>query len=71
MEKNKTLPIWIVELYNSKNETDWEFDGEGIVLINEITKDVIVLEAGKHLEINNPKSKQRNMVKLILKFRKM
>jgi hypothetical protein len=54
IEKSKTLPIWIVEQYNSKNETDWDFKGEGIVLVNEITKDVIVLEAGKHLEINEP-----------------
>lgn len=50
IERNKSFPIWIVELYNSKNETDWDFKGEGIVLVNEITKDVIVLEAGKHLE---------------------
>jgi hypothetical protein len=50
VEKNKSLPIWIVELYNSKNETDWNFKGQGIVFINEITKDVIVLEADKHLE---------------------
>ncbi len=50
IERNKTFPIWIVELYNSKNEADWDFKGAGIVLVNEITKDVIVLEADKHLE---------------------
>ena len=54
IEKNKTLPIWVVELYNSKNETDWDFKGEGVVLVNEITKDVIVLEADKHLESTIP-----------------
>jgi hypothetical protein len=50
VEKNKSLPIWIVELYNSKSQTDWDFKGAGIVLVNEITKDVIVLEAGKQLD---------------------
>jgi len=49
-EKNKILPVWIVDLYNSKNQTDWEFKGEGIILVNQHTRDVIVLEAGKHLE---------------------
>jgi len=50
IEKNKSFPIWIVELYNGKNEANWDFKGAGIVLVNEITKDVIVLEADKHLE---------------------
>ena len=54
MEKNKSLPIWIVELYNNNHEPEWNFNGEGIVLINEITKDVVVLEGEKHLEIVSP-----------------
>ena len=54
MEKNKTLPIWIVDLYNNRNQKDWDFKGPGIVLINEITKDIIVLEGDKHLEIAEP-----------------
>jgi len=54
IDKNKILPIWVVEQYNSKNENDWAFKGEGIVLINESTKDVIVLEAAKHLDLSVP-----------------
>lgn len=53
-EKSKTLPLWIVDLYKSKNQTDWEFNGEGIVLVNQRTRDVLVLEPGKHLEITEP-----------------
>lgn len=60
IERNKTFPIWIVDLYNSKNESDWDFKGDGIVLVNEITKDVIVLEADKHLEFPVPEIQTTN-----------
>jgi hypothetical protein len=53
-EKNKILPLWIVDLYDSKNETKWEFTGAGIVLVNQHTRDIVVLEANKHLEMAEP-----------------
>src|SRR4030043_114682 len=34
-DKNKSLPVWVIDLYKSKNQTEWEFKGEGIVLVNQ------------------------------------
>jgi len=53
-EKNKNLPVWVIDLYQSKNQTDWGFKGEGIILVNQHTRDVIVLEGNKHLDLAEP-----------------
>ena len=53
-DKGKDIPGWVVDYYNSKNSSDWAFTGHGIILVNQTTKDVVVLEAEKHLEMNVP-----------------
>jgi len=53
-KKNKDLPLWVVDMYESKNKKEWTFSGEGIILVNQETKDVVVLEDEIHLETNVP-----------------
>jgi len=53
-KKNKDLPDWIVGMYNQKNNEGWNFTGPGIILINEATKSVVVLESEEHLEVDVP-----------------
>ena len=48
-KRNKDLPGWVIDLYVLNHKDKWSFSGPGIVLVNEGTKTVIVLEADKHL----------------------
>jgi hypothetical protein len=53
-DKNKNIPDWMVESYENKNNADWTFSGHGIILANQETKDVVVLEEDIHLDKNVP-----------------
>ena len=48
--KSKDLPDWIVGIYKKRHNGEWPFSGQGIVLINELGQQVVVLEEGKHLD---------------------
>jgi len=53
-KKSKDLPDWVVNMYQSKNNRDWTFTGKGIILVNQATRSVVVLEDGMHLDIPVP-----------------
>lgn len=53
-EKSKDLPEWVVGIYKKRHDGEWPFSGSGIVLVNELAQQVVVLEAGKHLDMNVP-----------------
>ena len=53
-KRSKDLPDWVVDMYKSKTNNDWTFTGQGIILVNQTTRDVVVLEAESHLEIGVP-----------------
>ena len=53
-EKSKDLPKFVVEIYKKRHNGEWPFTGSGIVLVNELVQQVVVLEAGKHLDISVP-----------------
>jgi hypothetical protein len=48
--KSKDLPEWVVAIYKKRHNGEWPFSGQGIVLVNELAQQVIVLEDGKHLD---------------------
>ncbi|MFC2098276.1 hypothetical protein ACFLSP_00890 [Bacteroidota bacterium] len=52
--KSKDLPDWIVGIYKKRHNGEWPFSGSGIVLVNELGQQVVVLEEGKHLDITVP-----------------
>jgi hypothetical protein len=49
--KKESVPEWIVDLYMEQNGQKWTYNNDGVVLIHEYGK-VIVLENGQHL--NSP-----------------
>jgi hypothetical protein len=51
---SKDLPAWVVDMYKSKNKQEWLFSGQGIILVNQSTNDVVVLEDEVHLDISVP-----------------
>jgi len=53
-DKSKDLPGWVVDIYKKRHNGEWPFTGSGIVLVNELGQQVVVLEAGKHLDISVP-----------------
>jgi hypothetical protein len=54
-KRSKDLPAWVIDLYNLNHKDEWSFNGPGIVLVNEGTKTVIVLDAKEHLiEVSMP-----------------
>ncbi|HEC42336.1 MAG TPA: hypothetical protein ENI20_05860 [Bacteroides sp.] len=48
--KSKDLPARVVAIYKKRHNGEWPFSGQGIVLVNELAQQVIVLEDGKHLD---------------------
>jgi hypothetical protein len=52
--KSKDLPDWVVNIYKKRHNGDWPFSGSGIILVNELAQQVVVLENGKHLETAVP-----------------
>jgi len=52
--KSKDLPEWVVGIYRKRNNGEWPFTGAGIILVNELAQHVVVLEAGKHLDMAVP-----------------
>ncbi len=52
--KSKDLPDWVVGIYKKRHNGEWPFTGEGIILVNELGQQVVVLEAGKHLDVPVP-----------------
>ena len=53
-EKSKDLPSWVVDIYRKRNNGEWPFSGQGIILVNEPGQQVVVLEADKHLDMPVP-----------------
>ncbi len=53
-QSSKDLPEWVLSIYKKRNNGDWPFSGPGIVLINELAQQVLVLENGKHLDMPVP-----------------
>lgn len=53
-EKSKDLPDWIVGIYKKRNNGEWPFQGAGIILVNELAQQVVVLEDGEHLDTPVP-----------------
>ena len=52
--KSKDLAEWIVDIYKKRHNGEWPFNGSGIVLVNELGQQVVVLEEGKHLDAPVP-----------------
>ncbi len=52
--KSKDLPEWIVGIYKKRHNGEWQFSGPGIILVNGPGQQVVVLEAGKHLDTSVP-----------------
>ncbi len=52
--KSKDLPDWVVGIYKKRHNGEWPFSGPGIILVNEPGQQVVVLEAGKHLDMTVP-----------------
>lgn len=46
MDKNEEIPKWLVELYGDT----WSYEGEGYILVNDFTSEVVVLENGEHVD---------------------
>ncbi len=53
-ESSKDLPEWVMGIYKKRHNGDWPFSGPGVVLVNELAQQVVVLESGKHLEKSVP-----------------
>lgn len=50
---NPNLPKWIIQLYEEKYKKDWQFNGQGLILVNE-SGDIVVLENKVHLKYPCP-----------------
>jgi uncharacterized protein YxeA len=50
---NPNLPSWLVTLYEQKYKKKWEFNGPGIILVQE-KGDIIILEDKRHLTLSYP-----------------
>jgi len=48
LRSNPDLPRWIIALYEQKYQANWDFRGEGILLIKE-QGEIVILENKKHL----------------------
>jgi hypothetical protein len=48
--RSRDLPDWVLGIYKKRHDGQWPFSGPGIVLVNELAQQVVVLEAGKHLD---------------------
>ncbi|MFC2115725.1 hypothetical protein ACFLTU_04580 [Bacteroidota bacterium] len=51
---SKDLPAGVVGIYKKRHNGEWPFSGQGIILVNELAQQVVVLEDGKHLDMPVP-----------------
>jgi hypothetical protein len=52
--KSGNMPAWIMGIYKKRHNGEWPFSGPGIVLVNELAQQVVVLEAEEHLDMKVP-----------------
>ena len=52
--KSRDLPDWVVGIYRKRHDGKWPYSGPGIILVNELAQHVVVLEAGKDLDMEVP-----------------
>lgn len=52
--KSNYMPVWIMGIYKKRHNGEWPFSGPGIVLVNELAQQVVVLEEEEHLDMTVP-----------------